>query len=60
MLSHFTYLRVLNLLLGLALAATSFFLSFKHEQQQIYQRFTSEVDALASCLSVVFMKPFHR
>jgi diguanylate cyclase (GGDEF)-like protein len=52
MLSHFTYLRVLNLLLGLALAATSFFLSFKHEQQQIYQRFTSEVDALASSLEL--------
>lgn len=52
MLSHFTYLRVLNLLLGLALAATSFFLSFKHEQQQIYQRFTSEVDAMASSLEL--------
>lgn len=52
MLSHFTYLRVLNLLLGVALAATSFFLSFKHEQQQIYQRFTSEVDALASSLEL--------
>lgn len=52
MLSHFTYLRVLNLLLGLALAATSFFLSFKHEQQQIYQTYTSEVDALASSLEL--------
>lgn len=40
------------MLLGIALAATSFFLSYKHEQQQIYQRFTSEVDALASSLEL--------
>jgi diguanylate cyclase (GGDEF)-like protein len=52
MLSHFTYLRFLNLLLGLALAATSFYLSFRHEQEQIYQRYTSEVDALASSLEL--------
>jgi diguanylate cyclase (GGDEF)-like protein len=52
MLSHFTYLRLLNLLLGLALAGTSFYLSYKHEQQQIYQRFTSEVNALASSLEL--------
>lgn len=52
MLSHFTYLRVLNLLLGIALAATSFYLSYRHEQQQIYQRYTSEVDALASALEL--------
>lgn len=52
MLSHFTYLRVLNLLLGLALAATSFYLSFRHEREQIFQRYTSEVDALASSLEL--------
>lgn len=52
MLSHFTYLRILNILLGLALATTSFYLSYKHEQQQIYQRFTSEVDAFASSLEL--------
>ncbi len=52
MLSHFTYLRILNLLLGLALAATSFYLSYRHEQEQIFQRYTSEVDALASSLEL--------
>lgn len=52
MLSHFTYLRVLNLLLGIALAATSFYLSFRHERDQIFQRYTSEVDALASSLEL--------
>jgi diguanylate cyclase (GGDEF)-like protein len=52
MLSHFTYLRVLNLLLGLALAGTSIYLSFRHERDQIYQRYTSEVDALASSLEL--------
>lgn len=52
MLSHFTYLRILNLLLGLALAATSFYISFRHERQQIYQQYTAEVDALASSLEL--------
>jgi diguanylate cyclase (GGDEF)-like protein len=52
MLSHFTYLRLLNLLLGIALATTSFYLSFRHEQDQIFQRYTSEVDALASSLEL--------
>lgn len=52
MLSHFTYIRVLNLLLGVALAATSFFLSYKHERRQIYQAFTSDVDAFASSLEL--------
>lgn len=52
MLSHFTYLRILNLLLGLALAGTSFYLSFRYEQNQIYQRYTAEVDAIASALEL--------
>ncbi|HQQ63069.1 MAG TPA: diguanylate cyclase [Pseudomonadales bacterium] len=52
MLSHFTYLRILNLLLGIALATTSFYLSYRHEQDQIFQRYTSEVDALASSLEL--------
>lgn len=52
MLSHFTYLRILNMLLGIALATTSFYLSYRHEQDQIFQRYTSEVDALASSLEL--------
>lgn len=52
MLSHFTYIRALNLLLGVSLAATSFVLSYKHERQQIFQAFTSDVDAFASSLEL--------
>ncbi len=52
MLSHFTYIRVLNLLLGISLATTSFVLSYKHERQQIFQEFTSQVDAFASSLEL--------
>ncbi|HNN86370.1 MAG: diguanylate cyclase [Pseudomonadales bacterium] len=52
MLSHFTYIRALNLLLGVSLAATSFVLSYKHERQQIFQEFTSQVDAFASSLEL--------
>lgn len=52
MLNHFVYLRVLNIVLGLALAGTSFYLSFRHEQDQIFRRYTSEVDAIASSLEL--------
>ena len=52
MLSHFTYIRVLNLLLGVSLAVTSFVVSYKHERQQIFQEFTSQVDAFASSLEL--------
>lgn len=52
MLNHFVYLRVLNIVLGLALAGTSFYLSFRHEQDQIFNRYTSEVDAIASSLEL--------
>ncbi|HNL91532.1 MAG TPA: CHASE domain-containing protein, partial [Pseudomonadales bacterium] len=51
-MSHFTYIRALNLLLGVSLAATSFVLSYKHERQQIFQEFTSQVDAFASSLEL--------
>lgn len=50
--SHFTYLRLLNIVLGLALAGTSYFISFRHEQDQIYQRYCGEVDAIASSLEL--------
>lgn len=52
MMNHFAYLRVLNLVLGLALAGTSFYLSYRHEQEQIFNRYASEVDAIASSLEL--------
>jgi diguanylate cyclase (GGDEF)-like protein len=52
MLNHFVYLRILNILLGLALAGTSYYLSYHHEQDQIYRRYTAEVDAVASSLEL--------
>lgn len=50
--SHFTYLRLLNIVLGLALAGTSYFISYRHEQDQIYQRYSGEIDAIASSLEL--------
>ncbi len=52
MLSHFTYLRTLTLVLGLALAGASLYLSLRHEREQIFQRYTSEIDALAGSLEL--------
>lgn len=39
-------------MLGLSLAGTSFYLSYRHEQAQIFSRYTSEVDAIASSLEL--------
>ncbi len=52
MLNHFVYIRVLNIVLGLALAGTSFYLSYRHEQDQIFRRYSAEVDAIASSMEL--------
>lgn len=51
-MNHFTVLRIISVLVGAALTAMSFYLSYKHERQQIYQRFIAEVDSIGSSLEL--------
>ncbi len=51
-LSHFTILRIISVLVGAALTALSFYFSYQHERQQIFQKFTSEVDSIGSSLEL--------
>jgi diguanylate cyclase (GGDEF)-like protein len=50
--NHFTVLRVISVLVGAALTALSFYLSYQHEREQIYQKFQSEVDNVGSSLEL--------
>ncbi len=51
-MNHFTVLRIISVLVGAALTVLSFYLSYKHERQQIYQKFISEVDSIGSSLEL--------
>lgn len=51
-LNHFTILRIISVLVGAALTALSFYFSYQHERQKIYQKFTSEVDSIGSALEL--------
>jgi CHASE1-domain containing sensor protein len=51
-MNHFAYLRILNIVLSFALAGASFYISYRHEQDQIFRRYTAEVNAIASSLEL--------
>ena len=51
-MNHFTALRLISVLVGAVLTAMSFWLSYKHERDQTYQKFTSEVDNIGGALEL--------
>lgn len=51
-MNHFTALRIISVLVGAALTATSFMLSYRHEREQSFKGFASEVDTIGSALEL--------
>jgi len=51
-LNHFAVLRIISVIVGVALTVLSFYISYKHERQQIYQKFVSEVDSIGASLEL--------
>lgn len=51
-MNHFTALRLISVLVGATLTALSFWLSYQHEREQTFQKFTSEVDNVGSALEL--------
>lgn len=51
-MNHFTVLRVISVLVGAALTMLSFWLSYQHEREQIFQKFVSESETVSSSLEL--------
>jgi diguanylate cyclase (GGDEF)-like protein len=55
-LNHFAVLRIISVIVGAALTVMSFWLSYKHERDQIYAQFKNEVDGIGATLVLEMAK----